>query len=186
MAVNGDNQGGYPYFLGIAALFCFSYDCYNVTVTKSFNVTGRNMTFVSAKEAEKLTGKSRQTLWRAAKKGKISAKKDDNGGNKFDLAELERVYGPLQQQETFQQVSLHPHATSKNNSMLQQEIDFLHEKIAMLENQIESSKDRERDLSSKLDKAQSTIEKQTYLISDMRPRAPQKPVEQRKRFLGIF
>ena len=40
------------------------------------------MTIVTVKQAENLTGKSRQTLWRDAKKGRISVKKDDNGNNR--------------------------------------------------------------------------------------------------------
>ena len=151
------------------------------------------MTFVTVKQAEKLTGKSRQTLWRDSKKGKVSVQKDDDGNNVYNVAELERVYGDLQQQVCNTDVTVLPDETSQDNSLLQQEISFLREKIESLETTLSESKnredlalEREKDLSAKLDKAQSTIDKQTYLLADQREKSPEKPVERPKRFLGIF
>ena len=42
-----------------------------------------------------MTGKSESTLRRDVKKGKVSAVRDDRGHMRFDVAELQRVYGKL-------------------------------------------------------------------------------------------
>ena len=42
-----------------------------------------------------MTQKSESTLRRDVKKGKVSADRDDRGHLKFDVAELQRVYGEL-------------------------------------------------------------------------------------------
>ena len=50
---------------------------------------------VSLQQAVKMTGKSESTLRRDVKKGKVSAVRDDRGHLRFDMAELQRVYGEL-------------------------------------------------------------------------------------------
>ena len=52
--------------------------------------------------------------------------------------------------------------------------------------QYEKLEQREQDLSTKLDKAQSVIEKQTHLISDLRVKSSQKPVESPKSIFRWF
>jgi hypothetical protein len=143
------------------------------------------MVYVTIKEAEKLTSKSRQTLWRDTKKGKLSVQKDTEGNNLYDPSELERIYGTLQQCNNNTDVSMLPTAT-QNETVLQQENRFLYEKISLLESILEKAELREKDLSAKLDKAQSTLEKQTYLLSDMRTNAPRKPTEARKGFFATL
>ena len=50
---------------------------------------------VSLQTAVKMTQKSESTLRRDVKKGKVSADRDDRGHLKFDVSELQRVYGEL-------------------------------------------------------------------------------------------
>ena len=50
---------------------------------------------VSLQTAVKMTGKSESTLRRHIKSGKVSAERNDRGHLKFDIAELQRVYGEL-------------------------------------------------------------------------------------------
>ena len=50
---------------------------------------------VSLQTAVKMTGKSESTLRRDVKKGKTSADRDERGHLRFDIAELQRVYGEL-------------------------------------------------------------------------------------------
>ena len=45
--------------------------------------------------AAKLTGKQRSTILRAIKAGRLSEHRDSHGRRRVDVAELERVYGPL-------------------------------------------------------------------------------------------
>ncbi len=46
-------------------------------------------------EAAKATGKSKATISKAIKSGKISAKKQENGAYQIDPSELHRVYQPV-------------------------------------------------------------------------------------------
>ena len=50
---------------------------------------------ISLQTAVKMTGKSESTLRRDVKKGKTSADRDERGHLRFDIAELQRVYGEL-------------------------------------------------------------------------------------------
>ena len=50
---------------------------------------------VSLQQAVKMTEKSESTLRRDVKKGKTSADRDERGHMRFDVAELQRVYGEL-------------------------------------------------------------------------------------------
>src|SRR3954468_7042447 len=54
------------------------------------------MALVGVTEAARLTGKGRQTIYRAIEAGTLSASRDAHGRATVDIAELERVYGPLQ------------------------------------------------------------------------------------------
>jgi hypothetical protein len=51
------------------------------------------MAKVGAKRAAELTGKSKSTIQRAMKSGKISYEVDDTGRRLIDVSELERAYG---------------------------------------------------------------------------------------------
>ena len=79
--------------------------------------------------AAKATGKDRATISRAIRKGKISAKKCENGQWIIDPAELHRVYPPVQQDKT-------NNATTDNNALLLE--------IATLKGQIEAVCEREK------------------------------------------
>jgi chromosome segregation ATPase len=46
-------------------------------------------------EAARLTGKDPSTITRAVNNGKLSASQDGDGKRVFDVAELERAFGPL-------------------------------------------------------------------------------------------
>ena len=65
-----------------------SFHCQNV-----FKWKGMTMQNVSLQQAVKMTEKSESTLRRDVKKGKVSAERDARGHLKFDVSELQRVYG---------------------------------------------------------------------------------------------
>ena len=54
---------------------------------------------VGLNEAARLAGKDQSTITRACQGGRLSFTKDESGNRMFDLAELERVYGPLRKPE---------------------------------------------------------------------------------------
>jgi hypothetical protein len=54
---------------------------------------------VGLNEAARLTGKDQSTITRACQAGRLSFSKDKSGSRVFDIAELERAYGPLHKPE---------------------------------------------------------------------------------------
>lgn len=102
------------------------------------------MTSVSISEAARLTGKTRDTLHRHIKTGKLSALSDSNrqGARLIDVSELIRVYGPLvgqpgPQNQTGHTVSdsdsIMQHQTpekDRSDSALQVEVKMLRELLA--------------------------------------------------------
>ena len=158
---------------------------------------------LSAKEAGESVGLTKQGIIKAIREGKISAKKNERGQWEIEPSELFRVYQPINKVDT-NQVDLVDCSSQEKielvDSSLHNENLTLKHRIELLEQQLsnkdlllkevsearEKTEQREKDLSAKLDKAQSTIERQTYLLQDMRDKPSQKPVETTKRFLGIF
>lgn len=55
---------------------------------------------VGINEASRLTGKNKATIAQANKAGKLAAVVDDNGRKRYDVSELERVYGTLRSPNT--------------------------------------------------------------------------------------
>lgn len=56
---------------------------------------------VGLNEAVRLAGKDQSTITRACQSDRLSSAKDEIRARMFDLAELERVYGPLRQPAEF-------------------------------------------------------------------------------------
>src|SRR5258708_39933833 len=103
------------------------------------------MSKVSISEAARLTGKPRSTLHRHIGNGTLSKESDGQGKPVLDLAEIERVYGPLLQADMKQNgAMLHP-ATSEIVAANRAEIEGLHRENALLRDQLEDVKqDRQK------------------------------------------
>lgn len=110
-------------------------------------------------EAAKWSGKTRPTIFKAIKSGRISAKKGDDGEWIIDPAELARVYPPA-----------HSVNVSGNSDMKQQaiphdiarELAGLRHLVATLERQVE-------DTQKQRDRLLGIVETQTRLLTDRRP-----------------
>ena len=99
------------------------------------------MAKVGAQRAAELTGKSKSTVQRAMKAGKLSFEKDVNGRNVIDVSELERVFGLVPQQEPAKVTSNVEAELKKAADMIEAErmkmtIKMLEEKVESLENQL--------------------------------------------------
>lgn len=135
---------------------------------------------VSLSEAARLTGKSRVTIHRHIDKGRLSKELDGTGSPVIDIAELERVYGTLKQVDLSQKVTGQQPETANGNSLLQGEIDLLHERLTGLEGermreraQLEESI---RDLRGERDRLLKLVEDSTAtvrLLTDQRQPEPQ-------------
>ena len=105
--------------------------------------------------AAKATGKSRATIQRAIKNGKVSARKNEFGQYEIDPAEILRVYPVKQPTETVQKRQL-------DTVALQVEIDALK---AERERERRQYEDTIRDLRERLDRSDSERERVTRLLT---------------------
>ena len=83
-------------------------------------------------QAAKVAGVSRKTLYRDRERGKLTVGKNGKGQPTIDVAELERVYGPLSQDNTPQSGTGKQHETHNGDNVLQREIELLREQITLL------------------------------------------------------
>lgn len=83
-------------------------------------------------EAAKATGKSKATISKAIKSGRISARKDETGTFHIDPSELHRVYSPTVSSEHKEPPSLTPVEASFDGTIreLQARLDAAHERLA--------------------------------------------------------
>lgn len=159
-------------------------------------------------EAQRWTGKSRSTLLRDIKKGKVSAAKDEEGSWKIDSSELARVYQlkapPPEAREQVGVVSDMGHeqvgGAPRTGQMTRGEHPPVHELTAEnagLRAELEVTKqlaeDRQGtidDLRVRLDTSEkerrSAQEKVTALLSDMRPEAARRSAERPRTRVGFW
>jgi hypothetical protein len=116
---------------------------------------------LTTQQAAQATGKSRSTIWRAAKSGKVSAERTATGDFVIDVAELERVFGSLNRPDTSHQVSIKPPETANETSVLRREVDLLRE-------QIDALKADKSDLQAERDRLLTIVEGHQKLLTDQR------------------
>jgi hypothetical protein len=104
------------------------------------------------------TGKSRATIQRAIKNGKVSASKNEHGHYEIDAAELLRVYPAKQANETSNGVV----SRQLDTVAIQVEIDALKVERERERRQYE---DTIRDLRERLDRSDSERERVTRLLT---------------------
>ena len=94
---------------------------------------------VSLQQAVKMTEKSESTLRRDVKKGKVSAERDERGHMRFDVAELQRVYGALKSTgEDAQSTNGYPDSAMTGHDR-EREIAGLESQVAALKMQLEKT-----------------------------------------------
>jgi hypothetical protein len=119
-------------------------------------------------EAAKASGKSKPTIQRAIKSGKISAKKNSNGCYVIDPAELHRVYPP---------VTRNTGSTSNmKQSVISNEVEVLRVKLEATEQRLADRDNALMDLRRRLDVSEDerrqAQERLTALLEDKRERKP--------------
>ena len=101
-------------------------------------------------EAAKATGKSKPTIQRAIKNGKIFAKKNEDGRYVIDPAELHRVFEPVTDNGN-EGGALKQSEPTSDASLLQREIELLceqlsreHETVSDLRRRLDEAEDERR------------------------------------------
>ena len=139
----------------------------------------------SLSEAARLTGKSRTTIQRAIKSGKLSAPKDEDGNYSIDPAELHRVY-PIKSMSAGETHSAPEHGTLRNSDETggaPPEIKVLQAELKASQQMVEERGRTIDDLRTRLDDSERRV---TALLSDMRPTASEQPVERRGAHWGYW
>lgn len=114
-------------------------------------------------EAAKATGKSKATISKSIKSGRISAVKDDTGTFRIDPAELHRVYTPTvshERKETLRE----PEGNTTNDGLireLQARLDAAHERLT----------DKESVISDLREDRDKWRQQATALLADQRPKS---------------
>lgn len=120
------------------------------------------MAKVGAQRAAELTGKSKSTIQRAMKSGKISFEHDKNGRRTVDVAELERAFGLIPQESEKNDRDAIEAELEKAAQML--ETERLKMRIKMLEEQLSSAEEMIEDLKRQREEWQKQAQ-QTLLTS---------------------
>lgn len=94
------------------------------------------MATLNISEAARATGMHRVTLQKHIKNGKLSSTKDANGKPRIDVAELMRVYGPLQSDGSTSGSTIQQQAAA--------ELVVAAASIEALEKQLAAAQERER------------------------------------------
>lgn len=114
---------------------------------------------LTLKQAAEQSGKSKSTIHRAIKNGKLSAQKNEDGTYAIDPSELSRVYPAT--------------ITQHSNEPVRDSTDLLETKVAMLEDQLSRERETVDDLRKRLDRAEERV----YALS-----APPQTTEPKKGF----
>jgi hypothetical protein len=132
----------------------------------------------SLTEAAAASGKSKMTIQRAIKSGKLSASRRDDESYEIDPSELHRVFPPVSVLEAKNDNKVRDDIPN-DIAVLQLELKVRDEKIAL----IEAEREREReqltgqidDLRHRLDVEGEERRKLTALLTDQRKPEPPKP-----------
>ncbi len=120
------------------------------------------MAKVGAQRAAELTGKSKSTVQRAMKSGKISYEIDSNGRRVIDVSELERAFGLVpQESERSDQKAVDAEIEKATQAL---ETERLKMRIRLLEEQLESAREIIDDLKEQRDQWQKQAQ-QTLITS---------------------
>ncbi len=119
------------------------------------------MAKVGAQRAATLTGKSKSTIQRAMKSGKISFDIDANGRRVIDVSELERAFG-LKKEDNAVAENTTQNELDKAKEML--EMERMKMRIRMLEHQLDTANQQINDLKGQRDQWQKQAQ-QTLLTS---------------------
>jgi predicted site-specific integrase-resolvase len=130
--------------------------------------------YLSLGQAAKETGKSKATISKYIKNGKLSVVSKEDGSYQIEPSELFRVF-PIREQETGINEQSQTLMQTGVNRVLEKEIEFLHQRL-------NDKNDVISDLRERLDKESEERRKLTMLLSDMREKTPQTLPERQKGF----
>jgi len=140
----------------------------------------------SLSEAAKATGKSKSTLQRAIKSGKISASKDVHGQYTVDPTELHRVY-PVKAADAPESVAQQTNDATRNGDDVPDylsELITLRAEVKAKDEVIAANKDTIGDLRDRLDREGEERRQIMAVLTDQREKETEPAPEPRKGILA--
>lgn len=128
-----------------------------------------NPTLLTLGQAAKLCGRSKPTLSKALKEGRLSYVEKTQAGYQIDPAELSRVFPYSSPNSDFDQSE-----TPKDNPANTIENSILQAKLEALEQRFEDAAKTIDDLRARLDKSEAARERQDLVLADLRDGAARK------------
>jgi TolA-binding protein len=129
---------------------------------------------VGLNEAARLTGKDASTITRACQAGRLAFSKDESGNRMFDLAELERVYGPLRKPEE-------QTVPTANIAAITEALERAHAaEVTGLQREIRRLEDQVRLLETQCSQWQGQASQITRLLTDQREQAERDRMQQER------
>jgi DNA-binding transcriptional MerR regulator len=140
------------------------------------------------KEAARLAGVNRTTLYTYMKEGRISWETLPNGNRVIDTAELSRVFGTLRSLNT-NDMPKNQHNQHTQTTDSAREVSLLQEQIEALRQHVQAAEADKADLRRRLDQAERRAERAEEerrqvagLLEDLRPKSPASKERRRWRF----
>ena len=119
-------------------------------------------------EASKLTGKSKPTISKAIKDGRISAEQRPDKSYQIEVSELLRVYPALPETDADTSIQTKASSKSNNSSVLEVEKKYLEEKVADLEDRLQEMKEERNTAQTE---ARADRARLGAMIEDQRPKS---------------
>jgi len=118
------------------------------------------MAWHKVRQAQKLTGKARSSLYRDMSSGRLSYRTDLDGGRSIETSELIRVYGELRQEETVSRDHERQVSETQNQVMseLIHEIKALRDEVSGLRSELQEV----RRIEDKAEVAETSNKKQNW------------------------
>ena len=107
------------------------------------------MAKVAIQKAADLSGKSKATIQRAMKSGRLSFELDETGEKVIDMSELERVYGPFQSKAVGESEAIIRAELQRAQDML--EVERIKMRVRGLEDQLHMTKEQLDDMREQRD-----------------------------------
>lgn len=113
-------------------LACECYLADKVRRVKCATFQGDFMAWHSVSQAQKLTGKSRRTLYRDMASGRVSYRTNASGHRECETSELIRVYGPLADDGTEERHTVSQADGTAPGAEIMEELKALRQEVAEL------------------------------------------------------
>lgn len=146
------------------------------------------MAKVGAKRAAELAGKSKSTIQRAMKTGKLSYDVDESGRRLIDVSELERVYGTAQADKAKKETGVTEKTSGVSAAEIELmkarhtlEIERLNMQNKMLQEQVSQSSDTISDLKAQRDQWQKQAQQILLTSQHSQKQSDERIAEMRER-----